>query len=735
MWQENCNPLDGSKYLYTMQNMDALQAINDLAESTMDEDQHKEIKAKLARFVLSLIQAFLRTGYYTPTHPESKKARIGLYEEFQSLFIQRDELTFLVRNDTGGQNILIEGILPETQYLDRLMLRGMAEMYIPKFAQFLERKDLLSLSLKNAMARPEFTSFLDVMSEPTFVDTHNKRDKELFSRTLRERGIFNISYIFNEELLAAKRNIPWRAQVALTRLKKDFRTIPLYRNLDAEGRERIKQEIVQDVIRPIRSAEVMYHVLVNSDLAVIKDFTESEIDREVTNSLPDDLLLRTGQTVLDGILNQKESESPQGKLVDLIRIIAPTLYQRDIPGRETLLETCFKKKLIPFEQLPSDTQQKIKLERLTQKFLQYSTNFFNQFDKVQDREKYLQLARTFVKIMPELIRRDRYEETLEIVAHIDRHFSQKKQLSIYAGQILEEIGRGEIPGALKGKFLTEKKEIRQAIAPIFLKLHVGSVPHLISVLKESDDQWVRKHACEILVEIGSLAINFILDALSKKEIGIEATIDIIRVLGEIESDKWIKPLATTLEAYMSHEDASLRGEALWVYYRVLGSGGEKAYLHLLNDRDLGVRKKAVQCLARTKSESALEKFLEMLDKFERSPSEKNQEMETCLFGALAFYGNLEGPGIGILEDFLLETLDRRLSLGPLTFLKKKKSSFSEETVAAICETLGKIGTAKSVPILQKLGKHQGAAWYKKAAEATERIAERQTDLTQDQATL
>ena len=79
----------------------------------MAHDPLKEIKANLADFLLALIQAFLRTGYYTPDHPQSKKAKIGLYEAFKNLFTQKDELTFLVRDDQEGKKIFMEGVLPE----------------------------------------------------------------------------------------------------------------------------------------------------------------------------------------------------------------------------------------------------------------------------------------------------------------------------------------------------------------------------------------------------------------------------------------------------------------------------------------------------------------------------------------------------------------------------------------------------------------------------------------------
>ena len=171
-----------------------------VAKSKNEPD--KEVKDQLAKFLLSLIQAFLRTGYYTSDHPQSKKAKQGLYDNFQKLLNREYELTFLAYDVPGGKKILIEGMLPEPQELKSIMLQGMAEAYTPRFVRFLERKDLISLTLKAAMSWTEFNRFIDVMGEPTFADTLERSDKDRFDQTLKERGIFNISYIFNEELLA-----------------------------------------------------------------------------------------------------------------------------------------------------------------------------------------------------------------------------------------------------------------------------------------------------------------------------------------------------------------------------------------------------------------------------------------------------------------------------------------------------------------------------------------------------
>ncbi|UCF72477.1 MAG: hypothetical protein JSW35_09885 [Deltaproteobacteria bacterium] len=40
-----------------------------------------------------------------------------------------------------------------------------------------------------------------------------------------------------------------------------------------------------------------------------------------------------------------------------------------------------------------------------------------------------------------------------------------------------------------------------------------------------------------------------------------------------------------------------------VYYKIMGGRGEKLYLGLLDDSDIAVQKRAIQCLARIKGET------------------------------------------------------------------------------------------------------------------------------------
>ena len=690
----------------------------------MQADPHMEIKVKLAEFLIALIQAFLRTGYYTPDHPESQKAKEGLYRDFQNLLAKKHELTFLVREEPQGKNILIEGVLPEVQDLKSLMIAGMAEMYVPRFAKFLTNKDLLSLTLKISMSPREFTSFVDLMGEPTFVNTLQREDKERFSNILQKRGIFHISYIYNEELLAGERKMHWRSHIALTRLKKDFRMVPLYMDLDSEGIKRVRQQIVRDVFRPFRNAEAIYSVLINSDLAETKEFSESAIDQEIIACLSDRLLLKVARALLEAAPQPTGQKDTRGKRSRLARQLTSSINQREIKTGELILKEYVKHNLVSVNYLPKTLQQRIRIERLAEQFLDNDNSFLIQFETIKDSQRYFEVARHLTEIIPELISQDLYETVLKIIVLLDRHAHEKKDRSARAAQILAEIGEGDILRALKGKFLTGQKDRCRAIAPIFVKLGGRALPHLVSILFNANDHLVRKNAGEIIAQIDTSIIKTILNLMTKRRLSTGATLDIIRALGQVGCSEWKQPLANILLGFINHANHHLRVEALRVYYLIKGAEGKLIYFDLLYDKDIGVKKEAIQCLARLKSNTALVKFIEILEQSYGLPADIKEEIEVCLFRALGFYDNIERPGLGTLEDFLLATLDGQLSFGPLKLLKQKKNTLNEEVIEAICEALGKIGTDKSREVLLKLGKQKESLWQQKATEALRKIAER-----------
>lgn len=668
----------------------------------------QKIQLKLTDFILHLIQAFLRTGYYTPDHPESKRAKEGLYRQFRDLFEGEDEISFLVKEEASGQEIFIEGLLPEPQRLSRMMMRGMGELYVPRFAKFMERKDLISLTLKSQMSQTEFTQFIDIMSEPSLVDTRKKEDKERFIQALSSRGIFNISYIFNEELLAPEREIPWRARLVLSRMKKDLKMMPLFQRISHQEIQSIQRNLLRDALRPIRQSDLLCAILRNSDLASTSDFREEMIEDEIISFLQRQYLINTSRIFLKEHIDLKQLK--KGDLLEkksdrLVKKIARRLKEVGTKETETILEDFFRHQFINLEDLTPSLKDKILLEKLTDKFLNYTDQFFQKLDQAKEKEIFLTVAQSFLKMIPELIRRERYTEILRIIETLKKHFQQKKMWALLAGQILEEISKGPLLNLLEEKFLSGKKETRSFITPIFVALEVGAIPYLLSILKKSEDQWVRKNACEALIQIGPMATATLLKELELERTGLETTLDILKVLGEIRSHEWKQSLTKILGKYISHENPKLREQALYTLLQIRGTEAEDSFLSRLDDPDTEVKKRAIWCLGMIKSKKGLERMLEILRDLRVYQSPDNQQLENQIYHAFGLYGNIT-VGEKTLEEILIDVLEKRGIKHLFGFFQK--NLLPDNLLITIFETLAKIGTNESLQVLNKLKKsHQG----------------------------
>ncbi len=684
----------------------------------------QRLQVKLTDFVLHLIQAFLRTGYYTPEHPESKKAKEGLYGQFKILFEEGDELAFLVREEPERQEIFVEGVLPEAQRLSRMMMKGMGELYVPKFVKYMERKDLVSLTLKSRMSQTEFTRFIDIMSEPSLVDTHRKQDKERFTQTLLKNGVLNISYVFNEELLAPDREMPWRARITLSRMRKDLKMIPYFQKMVRQDLQEIRRALLSDALRPIRQSDLFCAILRNSDLAATSENSEEVIEDIILSFLQRQYLWGTSKVFLRehlALKQQKKGDAFEAKSDRLVHKVSNRLKKSDTKEAENLLEEFFRHQLIGLDDLPPRLKDKILLERLTDKFLSYTDQFFQQLDQAREKERYLAVAHSFVRMIPELIRRDRYSEIHRILETLKRHFHQKMMWALLAGQVMEEIGKGNIPLLLEEKFLSGKKEVRSAIIPVFVALEIGSIPHLLNILNKSEDQWVRKNACEALVQIGPVAATHLIKELNTGEPSVETAIDILRVLGEIKSEQWKAPLLEVMRKYVAHGNPKLKEQALHTLCQIGGIEGEGVFLSNLNDSNPEVQKRAIWCLGMIKSEKGAEKMLELLHQITTHPSPQTALLEDQIYHALGLFGNIAIADKS-LEEVLLEILEKRRLKRWFGFLQK--NPLSDNALGAICDSLGKIGTKRSIHILTRLEKSLKGPLSQKIKEAIRKIEDR-----------
>jgi len=267
--------------------------------------------------------------------------------------------------------------------------------------------------------------------------------------------------------------------------------------------------------------------------------------------------------------------------------------------------------------------------------------------------------------------------------------------------------------------------VRTSIIPLFVSLETGAIPHLLSILKKSQDQWVRKNACEVLIQIGPVATIHLLKGLEQQQTSVETTCDILRVLGEIKSLEWQASLTKILKKYISHEHPKLREQALHTLGQIGGPESEEIFLLKLNDPDLEVRKRAVWCLGMMKSVKGIGKILEMLEEISTPTSSPQMNpLETQIYHAFGISGNLAIEG-KTLEQILIQVLEKR---GMKRFWNPfQKNLVSDSSLGAIIDALGKIGTKESFKILKRLEKSRKGHWLPKLQETLKKIEERQKE--------
>jgi HEAT repeat protein len=681
-----------------------------------------------ADFIVTLIQALLRTGYYTPEHPESEKARVGLYTKFHQLELKKAEVSFLIRGEEKEKSILVEGILRKPCHLKALMPVGMARLYDAKLVDFLERKELVSLTLKQKMEHTEFHSFVDIMSAPILMDMHDRGKRERFLSHLRERNVKHVSFIFNEDLVITERKIPWRAWIAISRLKKDITLIPILRDLDQEDLKQVKKEVVFDVLRPLGDPTLCFYTLVNTDVVETKLMQEEEIEDAIMDSLSGDMFFDTIEAFIkhDASLKEEAREEPyEKKILRIARSFAVRLGVLRNARADYLLESLFENKLIRFEELPAKLRERAKAKRFIRTFLDEPDGLLTLFERISDQKEYHSLANSFLEIISPLIDRNKFREVFRIVRVLGRHAEEQTERAKEAQAVIDQIRETSIPEKLKTKFVDGNKETRLALYPIFGYLESFMIEPLIDLIKESEDKWVRKNAVELLIEMGPGASGHLEQALKDNTFDANVTIDIMQALSMIESRVVKGMMSPALHEFRRHMDPEVRRLALHLLSEAQGSASEEMLIEALDDSSDLVREAAIKRLACMGSEKALDVLSERLENGAKTQLAGSESTENQIFLALGSMVNMPSGIERTPEEILLRVLARRGQSGGLSKLFKKKTvRLSDEAISIICESLGRVGTPRSEPVLTELAKDRKKPWSRKAKDALEQIEQR-----------
>ena len=194
-------------------------------------------------------------------------------------------------------------------------------------------------------------------------------------------------------------------------MRKDLKMIPYFQKMSGQELQEIGKDLIRDAIRPLRQSDLLCAILRNSDLAATSENREEVIEDVIVSCLQKQYLLGTSKIFLREHLALKKLQKQDAfeeKSDRLVKKYAVRLKEVGTQEAENLVEEFFRNQLISLDDLPPRLKDKILLERKTDQFLAYTEQFFQQLDQAKESEKFLALATSFVKIIPELIRRDGY---------------------------------------------------------------------------------------------------------------------------------------------------------------------------------------------------------------------------------------------------------------------------------------------------------------------------------------
>ena len=345
--------------------------------------QADELKEDLTDFTVQFVQAATKTSYYTAGHEESEKAKRGLYGPFSELLRDQPEVTFYLRTVGEKHAMWVYGVFDEPTELSAVMREEMAEVYTTKLAHFFESNSLSSLSLKHSLGEEEFHRFVNLLAQVGGTS----------AETLAEERIHNISVVFQEDRVAG-RQLSWRVQMALTRLRKDLSMIPLYRHLNGEELQRVRMQVFGDVVRPLRNVDVLRELLENCDLALQRpeDAGEeqvAELESQILAAVPLDVVPELLCGLAADLIEARREGSERSEMLQRVaRRVSEQVEAEHVHHLEDSFRSLLANKVLTPDELPLFLQEKLALERKAAAFLESNEEDLRRLDCARDAADY-----------------------------------------------------------------------------------------------------------------------------------------------------------------------------------------------------------------------------------------------------------------------------------------------------------------------------------------------------------
>ncbi len=670
-------------------------------------------------FTMNLTKAMLRSGYYDSDHPGSKTAKQGLYDEFLKSLGESNEIMVSKEETNEKLDFTITGILDEPVNIRTVVGAGMAKLFVPKLANYFNRKDLISFAIKKTITSEHFDSFINIMSDPKAEHSENLQVGELLTEALVSHGITEISAVFKDDMIALTENLPWRVEMAIQRLAKDLKVMPMF---EAEAEEDIKDmkvRIIEDIIRPLRHPLFLKDMVVSSYIIAknVENLESEDLEETIISCFPDNMLLPTSHFIIeemDKLQENKETVMANQALAErytgvkrILKLIASRVVSEKIPGSQKFLEQLYFSEILIFKELPPEVQYRVNTVKMATDLQINIRKYIKKILTVKGENEALILLKAFKRSSPVLIERNAWKVINTLAKALDKakkdsaDFSRCCEPLTPLQFVLQDRSDDIITTYVNGD------ETQQPEVSNIIKLFgAEGIEMLSKILSEAEDDVVRNMAIDALSSQGERARNWALSLLSEREKDWHYYKNALVVLGHVGHED--EDLILTRK-YLRNAQPELREEALTTMLNLDARDSEALILAAMNDKEAIVQQRAVASLHNVAplSSSSARKVLGIITELEPDDKEESLNHARKIARIIKVLGTLPAPPKPkeIEETVLIitkEIVGQEKNL--LKIFKKSSEEGHAIILSAAFETLGRIGGPQSVSFLQKVTK-------------------------------
>ena len=680
-------------------------------------EERKKVKPS-GEFLMDLTKAMLRSGYYSADHPGSEGAKQGLYEKFQNCLDTSRQVEIIKQETRENVDILISGILEEPVNVRTLVGMGMAELFLPKLTEYFKRKALVSFAIKNDITLEHFESFVDIMSDPKADSGQGTKVGQVLSTALVEHGITEISTVFMDDLIMLELNLPWRVEMAIQRLAKDLKMLPMFQGGSDENIRKLKLQIIQDIIRPLRHPEFLKDLIINCYIIAkhVEGIDKEDIEQVIIEAFPLNTLLPTSQFIFAELNDLREKHGQDLDNPALVRRVEGVkrilkwvvrrLVMEDVSGAQGFLEELYLNEILTFDELPPDVQYLVNTLVMTRDAQAHVPAYVRRLLSAETSDDAVVLVKFCRRVFPTLFDDNDWKIALLLTRAVDRAgkeneaFTKDSSLSPSPQRFIYKNFTEDLVTAYEKVGDAERKIIDEVAG----LLGSQGIEILSRVLSDCENRQARKFATDALINQGEKARLWVLKALGKTDQPwylLRNALMILRFVGKGQEG------IERARQFISHAHPRVRDEALHVLLTLKAPDAEQIVIDALEDPDDKVQWRATTALSELAplSETSVTRIIQMIKTEipEEEEAAAQHSRKVCnIIRTLGTVINIKN--IQAVEESLLEIAQmiNKRKKGILQRLKKSATTHHTAILSAAIATLGKIGTANSEAFLEKV---------------------------------